>query len=314
MTNVNQNRSIWKKSRSSILHVMQRHPGVTGVDYGYLYRDGVRDHRRGVRFHVQAKLPVEELAPTQVLPSTMSGLPCDVLQASYSMCASAQDSCDPLQLGVSVGNHSQRSTGTLGLVVRDKLSGREAILSNWHVLCGSTRARPGNALIQPGFMHMGTREPRLVARLERWLPLSTGLDAAVGLLDPGIRWRQELFGALVAVRGVAPPRLGARLAKYGAASNYTEGVVDGVNGSYVINYSSLGDVARSMDGFVVRRAEPSSWEEISLEGDSGALWIDRQGRAVGLLFAGEDGRGPTADYALAHSIERIFALLQVEPL
>jgi hypothetical protein len=314
MTRTGVDLATWETARSSILRLAQRHAGVTGVDYGYLYRNGVRTRRRGVRFHVQTKLPVEELAATQVLPSTIAGLPCDVLQAAYSPSASPQGPCHPLQLGVSIGNLDQDSTGTLGLLVRDRLSGKAAILSNWHVLCGSTQARVGNVLVQPGPRHMGSGAPRPVAQLERWLPPSTGLDAAIGLLEPGVLWEQALFGGLIAVKGVVSPRLGMKLAKFGAMSNLTQGVVDGARGAYVIDYSACGDGVRAMDGVRLTRDVQSPTDEISLEGDSGAVWVDRSGRAAALHFAGEDGRGPTAEYALAHPIERVFALLHVEPL
>lgn len=306
--------SKWEKARSTILRIAQRYEGVGGVDFGYVYKNGLRTRRLGVRFHVRRKLSLEDIAPNQVLPSSMSGLVCDVLQASYSLCGSPQDACDPMQLGVSVGNFDQHSTGTLGLVVRDKLTGREAILSNWHVLCGSTNAVSGNLLVQPGPGHMGSRSPRVVARLERWLPLNTGLDAAIGLLEPGINWRQELFDSVVAINGMTTPKAGMNLIKFGAMSNLTHGIIDGVTGAYLLDYSGYGDVPRYMDGIMLRGSGEPPSHEISLEGDSGAVWVDKQGRAVAMLFAGEDGLGPTAEYSLAHPIERIFNLLRLEPI
>ncbi|TXG87260.1 MAG: hypothetical protein E6R14_01695 [Thermomicrobiales bacterium] len=169
-------------------------------------------------------------------------------------------------------------------------------------------------LVQPGPLHTGSRAPRGIARLERWLPLATGFDAAIGVLDPGLQWTHELFDTAINVVGVATPKQGMRLVKFGAMSGLTHGVIDGVDGAYVIDYSSCGDLARSMDGVMLRRDLRVTAPEISLAGDSGAVWVDEQGRAVAMLFAGEDGQGATAEYALAHPIERVFALLQVEPL
>jgi hypothetical protein len=304
----------WREARPSILRLARRFDGVNGVDYGYLYKAGVRTRRVGVRFHVQSKRPLPEVVPTQMLPTSINGLQCDVLQASFGLCSSPQKPSDPLRLGVSVGNLSRGSTGTLGLMVRDQLSGRPAILSNWHVLCGSTQARIGDVLVQPGPQHMGSSPPRTVARLERWLPLSTGFDAAIGVLDAEIQWEQQLFDSVVAIKGVATPKRGMALTKFGAMSDRTHGLVDGEDGAYVIDYSSRGDAPRSMDGIMLRQDPKFGNPEISLEGDSGALWVDRQGRAVALLFAGEDGLGPTAEYALAHPVERVLDLLKLEPL
>lgn len=147
-----------------------------------------------------------------------------------------------------------------------------------------------------------------------WLPLATGLDVAVGLLEPGIEWKQELFNTFIAVSGMATPKQGAPLTKFGAMSHLTYGKVDGVDGAYVIDYSGYGDLVRAMDGIMLRIDPKFPTQEISLQGDSGAVWVDKQGRAVALLFAGGDSCGPTAEYALAHPVERIFELLQVEPL
>jgi hypothetical protein len=140
------------------------------------------------------------------------------------------------------------------------------------------------------------------------------LDAAIGIRDPAIDATNPLFGSAAPIKGVARPRTGMPLAKFGAMTQFTHGVVDGVDGAYLLDYSGRGDAARQMDGVMIRRDPQFSELEISLEGDSGAVWVDSKRRAVALLFAGEDGVGPTAEYALAHSIERVFSLLQVQPL
>ncbi|KQP12068.1 hypothetical protein ASF45_32195 [Pseudorhodoferax sp. Leaf265] len=284
------------------------------MDYGYIYKGGQRTRRLGARFHVKLKRPIEEVPASEVLPTSVDGLPCDVIQASYDLLSSPQAICNPVQLGVSVGNLQRGSTGTVGLIVRDMVSGKPVILSNWHVLCGNVQARAGDVLVQPGPHHIGNAAPRPVAHLTRWLPLSTGYDAAIGILDPATNATNNLFGTAVAVKGAAPPRTGMSLIKFGALTRATHGVVDGVNGSYVLDYSGRGDAARQMDGVMIRRDARFPEAEISLEGDSGAIWVDSKNRAVALLFAGEDGVGPTAEYALAHSIDRVFSLLQLQPL
>jgi hypothetical protein len=67
-----------------------------------------------------------------------------------------------------------------------------------------------------------------------------------------------------------------------------------------------------MDGIHIILDPDHPSPEISMEGDSGAAWIDQKtGVAVALQFAGEDGLGPTAEYALAHPISRVFQLLNL---
>ncbi|WP_422418400.1 hypothetical protein [Pseudomonas sp. GZD-222] len=304
----------WLESKSAIIRLAQRYEGLTGVDYGYIYKNGFPLKTLGVRFHVRTKQPLSEVSETQLLPTSLYGLKCDVVQASYSICGSPQQPCDPVQPGVSIGNYSRGSTGTLGLLVRDKLTKRPAILSNWHVLYGNMAAGSLDEIIQPGPFHMGSSSPRIVGHPERCLPLSTGIDAAIALLNPETNWDPEIFSGLVKVTGVALPKIGMELEKYGAMTEFTHGVVDGAEGPFSINYSYADDAWRSMDAIRIRVNKKYPEEEISLEGDSGAVWFDAEGRAVALLFAGEDGLGATAEYALAHPIAKVFNLLKVEPI
>jgi hypothetical protein len=155
--------------------------------------------------------------------------------------------------------------------------------------------------------------PREIAKLERWLELGTGSDAALALLEHGVAYDATmLFGSNVSVTGVASPTLGMQVLKSGAVSDVTRGLVDGVAGSYGIDYSIFGDQHRWIDGFRIVVDSDHPTDEISLVGDSGAAWIDlATGNAVGLHFAGEDGLGPTAEYALAQDLPRVMRLLDV---
>jgi hypothetical protein len=198
--------------------------------------------------------------------------------------------------------------------VRDGLTGASGLLSNWHVLCGSKQAAAGDKISQPGPDHQGTQPTRVVAALERWAPLDVGIDAAMALLAPGIGISSTIFEQTLHVNGIVPPKNGMAVLKYGVTSGLTRGIVDGIEGSYRMNYSAYGDTERWMDGLRIVVDPNNPQNEISLSGDSGAIWVEQQsGRAVALHFAGEDGLGPTAEYALAHPIGRVLDLLGIQP-
>jgi hypothetical protein len=100
--------------------------------------------------------------------------------------------------------------------------------------------------------------------------------------------------------------------KSGAVSGVTHAIVDGIAGSYRLDYTGFGDGPQWMAGFrlVPDLAAPAA--ALSLEGDSGSLWVEAAtGYAVGLHFAGEDDQSPLNDYALAHPIEDVFARLNI---
>jgi hypothetical protein len=135
---------------------------VTGVDVGYRYKDRQRCDELAVRIHVTRKLPPSELTPAALFPEAIDGVPVDVIEAEYSAQpedggAGASESrtkkgASPVKPGMSVG-HEHGGTGTLGAVVFDK-SGRECLLSCWHVLAGPD-AKEKDAVVQPGRLHQG---------------------------------------------------------------------------------------------------------------------------------------------------------------
>lgn len=286
--------------------------GVRGVDYGVLYTDGRATRHFGLRFHVERKQDIGALAPDQRLPRELLGFRCDVVQAKYvphADLAARLMPRNPVPPGVSIGNVAHTTGGTLGGFVRDRVAGSTMLISNWHVLCGSKSAVVGENISQPGPRHLGTNPPNVIATLERWSDLDHGYDAAVALLRPSVR--PDFTDA---VNATAEPVVGMRVVKRGATSGLTHGRIDGIDGSYLADYSLQGDRSRWMDGFrIVPDPDHAEEDEISLGGDSGSIWTEATGgAAVGLHFAGEDGLGPTAEYALAHRVSRVLDLLRVE--
>jgi len=305
-----------KRARAGLaraVRLARGRPGVLGVDFGFIYRQGLRQDQQGIRFHVRHKRPLSALSAEQKLPEWLDAFPCDVIEASYSLHGSARDVCDPLRPGVSIGNLQRGTTGTMGLWARDRYTGASGLLSNWHVLCGSPDALAGERISQPGPHHLGSQPARIAALLERWIALDVGFDAAFARLSDGVGVEQALFDTTLTILGIEPPMIGMRVVKYGVTSGLTHGMIDGVEGSYEVDYSHYGDKPRWIDGLrvVVDPEEPE--DEISLGGDSGAAWINPiTGNAVALHFAGEDGLGPTAEYALAHPLGRILDLLDLD--
>lgn len=303
----------WEKAVLSALRIARSRPGVLGVDFGFVYKGGTRLSSRGVRFHVGEKVPLSELPPDDILPTAVNEVRSDVLEVKYSLHASARGVCDPIQPGVSIGNLSRTTTGTMGLQVTDRHTGRGAFISNWHVLCGSPAAKSGEQISQPGPLHLGSQAARVVGSLERWVPLDAGCDAALALVEPGIAVRQTIFDSQITISGTETPRLGLKLIKYGAVSSLTHGMIDGIGGAYQVDYSAYGDTNRWIDGLRVVVDPDSTQDEISLAGDSGAVWVNpSNGKAVALHFAGEDGLGSTSEYALAQPLQRVLKLLDAQ--
>jgi hypothetical protein len=286
---------------------------VRAIDYGFAYEDDKVTDRLAVRFHMNRKRRLGQLPIDQRLPKTIEGIEVDVLATGYvPHNGSPRAPHAVLQPGISVGSLRLRTTGTLGAIVRDLVTQNLGLLSNWHVLCGGPEAAAGDEISQPGPMDLGSNPARAVARLERWLRPSEQLDAALANLSPDMQTMEQLFNTQFTPVVTAPPVLGMRVVKSGAVSGVTHGIIDGIAGSFRLDYTGFGDGPEWMQGFRIVPDPEAPAQALSLEGDSGSLWIDSTaGSAVGLHFAGEDDVSPLNDYALAHPIEDVFARLNV---
>src|SRR5512140_3435180 len=212
----------WQAALATAKRLALRFPGVTGVDYGYRYHAGVRTAQPCVRFHVARKLPLDALRSHEVLPAELGAVACDVMQAQYVPRASAWTPSDAVQTGAGESKAARRSAGTFGAVVREAGSGRLCVLNNWHVLGAAG------------------------AVLERRLDLRQGYDAAIAPLSAETGGSMRDIG--VRIDGVEEPRLGLTLQKLGAASAVMQALVDGVEGTFELDYGGYGDQKRRMDG------------------------------------------------------------------
>jgi hypothetical protein len=284
---------------------------IRAIDYGIVYENDKATKRMGVRFHMNRKLKLSKLSTDQRLPNVIEGVEVDVLGVGYTPhVGSPRAPHDPLQPGISIGSRKQLTTGTLGPIVRDLSTQNLCLLSNWHVLCGGPEARPNDEITQPGPMDF--QNAPTVALLDRWLRLGEQFDAALARLSPGGHTEELLFDTTFKPIATKAPAIGMRLVKSGAVSGVTQAMIDGVSGSYRLDYTNYGDGPQWMQGFRLVPDPALPPGAISLPGDSGSLWIDSaDGVAVGLHFAGEDDISPLNNYALAHPIQDVFVRLNV---
>jgi len=216
----------------------------------------------------------------------------------------------PAPGGVSVG-HFRVTTGTLGCRVLYGSRGWPMILSNNHVLANATsgrdrRARRGDPIYQPGPYDGGSHRDRL-ATLYRYVPLALYradrgfpgngrdnlVDAALArplspaALDP------EILG-IGPVEGAGEATLGLEVQKSGRTTGLTRGRVITLHATVRVHY----DAGRmgQFTGQVITTA-------MSEGGDSGSLVLDRDRRAVGLLFAG------SSQVTVASPIQTVLDLL-----
>lgn len=273
------------------------YPGVVGVGVGMKEVGGRQTDRMCLTVMVQKKLPVNEIPRKHLIPGQVRSLVTDVLEVGKLKAHVLSEGggpagpvpdeaylarLRPARPGASIG-HFRKPTGTFGAVVRDRGTGRPLILSNNHILANSTdgrdgRARPGDPILQPGPEDGGTRRD-VLARLSRFVPLfkdkPNDLDCAVAepLKDDLVA--PEIIG-LGPVTGLAAPTINKIVLKSGRGSGVTRGKVLAVNATVKVEYPV---------GFLKLRHQLVC-SRMSVNGDSGALLVDENNRAIGVVFSG----------------------------
>jgi len=201
----------------------------------------------------------------------------------------------PAPGGTSIG-HYRGTAGTLGVCCFDythagpapaglAMPHRFYLLSNNHVLANCNEATMGDPILQPAIADGGNPATDTIGWLARFVPLRFALDrdrwpinfvdAAIAegrfdQLDRRIHWIGDL-------RGINPaPKVGSLVQKCGRASFYTTGAIVAVNATVKVDYPG---------GRMARFAKQIICAGLSSGGDSGAVVVDIEQRAIGLLFA-----------------------------
>ena len=59
--------------------------GVTAVDVGFRFVDGIMTDQIAIRVHVKRKLPIDLLEPEEVFPEKLGDFPVDIIEAEYGL-------------------------------------------------------------------------------------------------------------------------------------------------------------------------------------------------------------------------------------
>jgi hypothetical protein len=279
---------------------------VTMIDYGIPIRSGSADTDPTLRFHVQQKRSTPELESLGIplIPRQIGEFTTDVIEGSYRPHAGLPTQRqNPLCGGSSISDILHLSAGTLGCLVRDRLTGQPMILSNWHVLVVEWFSRVGKPICQPGRLDGGDARD-IVATLTRHA-MQHHIDAAVATLN-GVRQLSTKQLGLGEVSGIAEPQLGMQVVKAGRTTGITKAFVSGVDGEARINYRGI---IRGIRHVVT--LSPQNGGEVSAPGDSGSCWMEQAtNRAIGLHFAGSN----SPETGLAIAMQPVLDALNIDLL
>lgn len=281
--------------KRAVAEDLRSYPNVTGVGVGFKEVGGRRTRTVAIRVYVRKKVPLAELARADRLPKTVRGVPVDVIEADFEIHQDPANPADhrlrfdPLLGGISVGSVPTGGSGTLGCSVYGNDIGEDLILSNWHVLCGRVNCATTDAIIQPG---TGGGDPGTLADQVATLfrsALTNEVDAAVARLTGDRFLLKQQFG-LGSITRSAPPALGMTVRKSGRTTGVTTATITDVSADISVR-GYPGGTRAFRNQLVIENGN-----QVSLPGDSGSVWVDTGGNAIGLNFAGSgDGKRGNAN-------------------
>lgn len=243
---------------------------VTGIAVGYAMKAGDYIGELAIRIHVQKKREKSTLTKAQRFPELILGIRVDVIEMSFEH-QNALGGVSPLAaMGFRPGARIETETGqigSIGLIVRRRSDRKLFALSAAHVL------RPaGDAVFHPD-----RTEPS-----HEIGDVTTVLDGVLdaGIVDIGNRqFSNQPAGSNQQITSVKVVDNKEELSFSGMHTN-TTGCAFYTGEAYFV---LPGGAAVLLKGFGLELVEKPG-NRFTLEGDSGGLWYNKHGAAVGLLI------------------------------
>lgn len=307
--------------RREVLHrALEQFPQISGAGFGL--KDDTEDEVV-LKLNVSRKKAIPELMQHEILPETFMGYKVNVVQKNPTIpesCGNPNCKCEPkaaelgdtsgnlqdqfsyLAPGMSIGD-SER-TGTFACVLKN-IHGDLFGLTNWHVAPDK-----GKPVFQPGPIDSRRfgYKPNLVGDV--FLSTNEGLDVSAFRIKPGIQWRNTPVGQDYDVKPPVKPKIGEIYRKVGRTTGFTvaKAVTIGfIRMSYQTGYRNI----YSVELRPLEVGNPGN-VEVSMGGDSGALWVDPEGRAAMLHFAGDASNRPEDERGYGCPMVEVLAMLKME--
>jgi hypothetical protein len=277
--------------------ILFSYPNVVEVGVSLKVKDGEVLNKPCIVVNVTKKV---EGMTEGLIPSEIEGFPTDVAELGIDKLLSGPPLTGPicpLRPGYSIAHKAVRSietpdyfvlaSGTLSCIVRDLRDSELLILSNNHVLANTNEAETGDEIMHPGpyYKDLG---PLPAATLKAYKKIVFGgdehspdalknrIDAAVARpivpIDPDI----PSIGIPEGVSEIEPAA-NVRVKMTGAMSGYKEGLI--VQGDVSAKFSNFGGTGKDAYFEHYFNCQP-----LATHGDSGSLMLDKDGKALGLVF------------------------------
>jgi hypothetical protein len=289
---------------------------IHAVGVGRKRVEGKNTSTRCVRFHVLQKLPKAMITPRNRIPSSINGIPTDVVVSPRAVMLAAQacpaGAAAQRPLRGAIGISGPRTTGgTLACFVRLRSGAPGTFLLTCSHVVADTQTAVDDLIFQPALAD--DMASNSVAALKMFTDVlnaaEVDVDAAVAKLLDEVDFDPEICG-LGRPQGAMAPALGLGVERKGkstlAGSSAAVGRISEPDCDITIAVPGAGAVLYR-DQFWI---EPlSSGTAFSIGGDSGSLILQRGGtRAVGLLVGGDPG----GSFSIATPIRRVLDRFEID--
>jgi hypothetical protein len=324
---------------------------VHAVGIGRKMVNGQPTDTLAVRIYVIQKVAISALPPRDLLPETLEGIPCDVIESPPAFilqarkrsasvkaapaAASAKEestvtvaaaSCTddrkkrqrPFVAGISVA-HRDVTAGTIGYFCRSTRQGDDPndifILSNNHVLADVNSGLPGDEIFQPGPADGGTSADQIAA-LHRFVRVRLGGDVP-NRVDAAIARVLPNVGhnaSICSIGSVTGTERGVeemRVRKHGRTTGLTDGVITDESVDSLVGMDHSNPDVVALFQGQMRIERDGGSSVFGLGGDSGSPVINKDNRRAVGLYFAGPDNGI---YGLANHIGDVLDLLQVELL
>lgn len=265
---------------------------LQGMGIGYKQVEGKKTDDLSITFFVEKKLKISEIPLGKLLPTTLDGVKCDVVEIGHVVANTYTANVRPILGGYSVG-HPDVTAGTIATIVYK--GGVRHILSNNHILANVNMANIGDDIYQPGPIDGGTVVDT-VAHLTDYAVLQDycSVDCAIAeIINDGIATDVGVWGS--AITGYTTPALMMTVYKSGRTTEETNNVILYTHAYVSVDYGIA--VYMIADCFLTY--------VMSSGGDSGSLARTDATTAVGLLFAG------SGTFSIFNDIYNVLSIMQV---
>lgn len=315
---------------------------VIGVMTGYKFKEQVKTDEMSIICLVEKKIFREKLKKRDRIPFKLKNFTTDVIQVGKirALQIDKKTRHRPCPMGTS-GGHYEITAGTNGELLRDKKTGKVCIGTNNHVGANSNDAQIGDPYLQPGPYDGGSVRDDTIGNLLRFVPIEFGgvpsqciaarfwsvfyngparlfgrrtrlkplvIYPEYNLVDAAIIEvnEKDVSSNIVDIgipKGIKQPELDMLVEKSGRTTCHTnDGLITGIDATIgPISYGAQ-KYAYFKDQVVISK------EGFSAGGDSGSLVLDKEGYAIGKLFAGSE----TENITIANHIQNYLDLLDAE--